>query len=109
MLELKENQVKEPTEVIEDGTSVTEIYDNEVDEAKEAQADFKKKESYSREVDDSIEEVTLCETRAGNGFKVVVNGKWLYTSKEELFKMVRGDAAACKFRDYYEDKPKGDN
>ena len=43
-------------------------------------------------------ELTMCPTKAGNGYKVVVNGEWFYTSKKELLKMVREEAHAAKFR-----------
>ena len=40
---------------------------------------------------------TLCPTKAGNGFKVVVNGTWFYTSKTSLLEMINGKAKACTF------------
>ena len=43
--------------------------------------------------------VTFCATKAGKGFKIVVNGKWLYTSKTELYKVLQKKAVACLFRD----------
>ena len=42
--------------------------------------------------------VTLCPTKAGNGYKVVVDGVWFYTSIKELHKMLKGEAHAVKFR-----------
>ncbi len=46
-------------------------------------------------------EVTFLETKKGNGFKIVVNGQWLYTSKKELLRAVFKQKA-CKFREYEE-------
>lgn len=43
-------------------------------------------------------QVTMCPTKAGNGYKVVVDGEWFYTSKQEIQKMLRGEASAAKFR-----------
>lgn len=43
-------------------------------------------------------ELTLCPTKAGKGYKVVVDGTWFYTSAIELAKMLRGEAQAVKFR-----------
>ena len=40
---------------------------------------------------------TLCPTKAGNGFKVVVDGTWFYTSKSSLLDMVNGKNRACTF------------
>ena len=40
---------------------------------------------------------TLCPTKAGRGFKVVVEGKWFYTSKASLLDVVNGKAKACTF------------
>jgi len=40
---------------------------------------------------------TLCPTKAGNGFKVVVDGTWFYTSKASLQDVVSGKAKACTF------------
>jgi len=43
--------------------------------------------------------VNFCKTKAGKGFKIVVNGKWLYTSKQELFKVLKNEANGCIFRE----------
>jgi hypothetical protein len=40
---------------------------------------------------------TLCPTKAGNGYKVVVNRTWFYTSKASLLDMVNGKNKACTF------------
>jgi len=45
---------------------------------------------------------TFCATKAGKGFKIVVNGTWLYTSKGELYKVLQGESTACLFRDIKE-------
>ena len=42
--------------------------------------------------------VALCKTKAGNGFKVVVAGEWYYTSNREMSKLLAGDSRACQFR-----------
>ena len=44
-------------------------------------------------------EVKIMPTRAGNGYKAVVNDEWLYTSNKEFWKMVKGSAHAVTFRD----------
>lgn len=47
---------------------------------------------------------TLCPTKAGNGFKVVVNGTWFYTSKASLLDMVNGKNRACTFSTIKDDE-----
>lgn len=42
--------------------------------------------------------ITMCPTKKGNGYKVIVDGVWFYTSIRELQKMLRGEAQAVKFR-----------
>ena len=44
------------------------------------------------------EEIVLCPTKAGKGYKVVHNGKWFYTSTQELQKVVSGENKAVTFR-----------
>ena len=44
-------------------------------------------------------EVTFCATKAGKGFKIVVDGVWLYTSKFELYRVLQNKALACQFRE----------
>jgi len=44
-------------------------------------------------------EVTFCATKAGKGFKIVVDGVWLYTSKHELYRVLQNKALACQFRE----------
>jgi len=41
---------------------------------------------------------TFCETKAGKGFKIIINGRWLYTSKVELYKVLQKKSKACIFR-----------
>ena len=41
--------------------------------------------------------VTFCKTKAGNGFKIIVNDKWLYASKEKLLAVIDGDDTSCQF------------
>ena len=43
--------------------------------------------------------ITLCKTKRGFGFKIIVDGKWLYTSKAEMFKMLSDKANAVTFRE----------
>ncbi len=43
------------------------------------------------------ETATLCPTKAGNGYKVVVDGKWFYTSKRQVLDLVSNKAKACTF------------
>ena len=40
---------------------------------------------------------TMLRTKAGNGFKVAVNGVWFYTSKDNVMDMIQGRAKACTF------------
>jgi len=47
----------------------------------------------------------LCKTKAGKGFKIVVDGKWLYTSIDELTKMLGDKTNACHFREIAETSP----
>ena len=47
---------------------------------------------------------TLCPTKAGRGFKVVVDGVWFYTSKASLLDVVNGKAKACTFSTIKDDK-----
>jgi len=48
---------------------------------------------------EEIKEVRLMPTKAGNGFKVVVGEKWLYTSKKALYGMLDGETTAVRFRE----------
>jgi hypothetical protein len=50
------------------------------------------------------ETATLCPTKAGNGYKVVVDGTWLYTSKASLLDMVNGKSKACTFSTIKDDE-----
>jgi hypothetical protein len=47
---------------------------------------------------------TLCPTKAGNGFKVVADGTWVYTSKGSLLDMVNGKSKACTFSTIKDDE-----
>lgn len=42
--------------------------------------------------------LTLCRTKAGHGFKVVIDGTWYYTSIGELVRLLKGQASGCTFR-----------
>ena len=46
---------------------------------------------------EQIEEATLCKTKAGKGYKMVVNGVWLYCSKEALENVVK-QGTNCRFQ-----------
>jgi hypothetical protein len=43
------------------------------------------------------ETATFCPTKAGNGYKVVVNGVWYYASKQQVLDLVEGRQKACTF------------
>jgi hypothetical protein len=40
---------------------------------------------------------TLCPTKAGNGYKVVVDGTWFYASKLQVLDLINGKQKACTF------------
>jgi hypothetical protein len=40
---------------------------------------------------------TLCPTKAGHGFKVVVDGTWFYASKVQVLDLINGKQKACTF------------
>lgn len=42
--------------------------------------------------------VKLCKTKAGKGFKVVVDDEWFYTSKYEMYRLMNDEVSACNFR-----------
>ena len=50
-----------------------------------------------------MEKVTFCRTNTGNGFKIAVNGTWLYVSRKLLLEVVDGDTNSCQFKTF-EDK-----
>lgn len=47
--------------------------------------------------------VLFCRTKAGNGFKVLVDDKWLFTSEKNLLNVLFGKASSCYF-DEIEDR-----
>lgn len=47
---------------------------------------------------------TFCPTKAGNGFKIIVDDEWLYTSKKFLKKVINGKAKSCQFRSIQEEE-----
>ena len=47
--------------------------------------------------------VTFCKTNNGNGYKIAIDDKWLYTSKQNLLKVLFGEATSCQFSTF-EDK-----
>ena len=42
--------------------------------------------------------VTFCKTKAGKGFKIVVNDKWLYVSERNLLEVLDDEARSCQFQ-----------
>jgi len=42
--------------------------------------------------------IKLCKTKAGKGFKIVVDKEWYYTSNSEMGRMLNGLSRACNFR-----------
>ena len=42
--------------------------------------------------------IKLCKTKAGRGFKIVVDKEWYYTSNSEMGRMLNGLSRACNFR-----------
>lgn len=50
-------------------------------------------------------------TKAGNGFKILVDSKWLYASKDKLLAVINGDAHYCQFgeMDNSSEKDEGEN
>ncbi len=42
--------------------------------------------------------VKLMRTKAGKGFKLVVEDKWFYTSATKLQEMLDGERSSCNFR-----------
>ena len=49
--------------------------------------------------------IKLMPTKAGKGYKIVVDGVWFYTSIGEITKMLAGKVAACQFRGIVEESP----
>jgi hypothetical protein len=49
------------------------------------------------EENQSDEIATMCATKAGNGFKVVVNGVWYYASKKNVLDLTQGRIKSCVF------------
>ena len=41
--------------------------------------------------------VTFCKTKAGNGFKIVVDNVWLYASKKTLLGVIDDECTSCQF------------
>ncbi len=48
---------------------------------------------------EEIREVRLMPTKTGNGFKIVVSEKWLYTSKKALYEMLDGESTVVSFKE----------
>jgi len=40
---------------------------------------------------------TFCKTKKGNGFKIVIDGTWLYASHEDVRAVFLGEASSCQF------------
>ena len=47
--------------------------------------------------------VRFCKTKAGNGFKIAVNDKWLFIKKEYLLEVIDDEAMSCQFTTIEED------
>jgi len=45
---------------------------------------------------EEIKDAMFCPTNTGNGYKIVVNGVWLYCSKKDLQKVVQF-GGKCRF------------
>jgi len=45
-----------------------------------------------------MKDVILCKTKRGFGFKMIVEGTWLYTSIKEMNKMLNDKSNAVTFR-----------
>ncbi len=50
-----------------------------------------------------MEKVTFCKTKAGKGYKLCIDGTWLYTSAEALNKVLYDLAKSCQFTAYQEE------
>lgn len=48
--------------------------------------------------------VTFCKTKKGNGFKIAVEDKWLYASKESLEKVLDDEATSCQFSTFEDEE-----
>ena len=44
-----------------------------------------------------MENITLCKTKAGNGFKIVIDGKWFYVNQKYLLEVVEDKRKSCVF------------
>ena len=44
--------------------------------------------------------VTFCKTKAGKGFKLAIDDKWLYASKERLLAVIDDEATSCQFNEF---------
>jgi hypothetical protein len=49
------------------------------------------------------ETATMCPTKAGNGFKVVVRGVWFYASKRQVLDLINQKQKACTFHTIKDD------
>lgn len=58
---------------------------------------------YQQKQENNEQTATLCPTKAGNGFKVVVNGVWFYASKEQVLNLINGQNKACTFHTIQDD------
>ena len=44
-----------------------------------------------------MENITLCKTKAGKGFKVIANGKWFYVNQKYLLEVIDNKRKSCVF------------
>ena len=53
-------------------------------------------------------EATFSETKAGYGYKICIDGKWIYASKSQLLDVINQKGKACVFRSIEEDNENED-
>ncbi len=53
---------------------------------------------------DEIKELAFMKTKTGNGYKVCVNDRWLYTSRKNVEEVVNDVQTTCTFSTIESDK-----
>ena len=53
-------------------------------------------------------EATFCETKAGFGYKICIDGQWIYASKSQLLDVINQKREDCVFRSIEEDNENED-
>jgi hypothetical protein len=51
----------------------------------------------TEEFDNSHTVTTMWPTKAGNGYKILVDGVWFYASKRQVLDLINGRRTACTF------------